>query len=83
MRARDTTLTAFEATVSGLARAAAHNERLAGDYARLAAYIAREGRTSAADLFESLSRHHAIRALEERARLGAVLHERNGLDGED
>ncbi|MER2267143.1 hypothetical protein [Methylobacterium oxalidis] len=82
MRAPDRSLTAFETTVSGLAKAAAHDERLATDYARLAAYIARDGRTSAADLFESLSRHHAIRALEERGRLAAALHERNEMPSE-
>lgn len=78
MRASDPTLTAFETTVAGFARDAARSERLAGDYARLAAYLSQEGRTSAVDLFESLSRHHAIRALEDRARLAAAVHERNG-----
>lgn len=68
------TLTAFETAIAALARAAAHDERMATDYARLAAYMAREGRTSAVALFEGLSRHHAIRALEERGQLGAAIH---------
>ncbi|MER2269652.1 hypothetical protein [Methylobacterium oxalidis] len=67
-------LSEFQTTVSGLARAAARDERLATDYARLAAYMAQDGRPSAVDLFEGLSRHHAIRALEERGQLEATVH---------
>ncbi|WP_336490962.1 hypothetical protein [Methylobacterium nigriterrae] len=72
-------LSEFEETVSTLAKAAAHDERLASDYARLGAYMAGEARTSAAELFESLSRYHAIRALEERGQLGAAVYAQHGV----
>ncbi|WP_336486199.1 hypothetical protein [Methylobacterium nigriterrae] len=78
MSVSDRQLTPFEAAVSGLAKAAARDERLATDYARLAAYMAQDGRPSAVDLFEGLSRHHAIRALEERGQLEATVHAQNG-----
>ncbi|HEV7440859.1 MAG TPA: hypothetical protein VGN94_14720 [Methylobacterium sp.] len=78
MSATATHLTQFQARVSGLAKAAARDERLATDYARLAAYMAKDGRVSAVDLFESLSRHHAIRALEERGQLEATVHAQHG-----
>ncbi|MCJ2077253.1 hypothetical protein MKK68_16630 [Methylobacterium sp. E-016] len=62
--------------------AAAADELLASHYANLAAYMDQQASCAAGELFRTLSRHHAIRALAKRGE-AAALAQKNGLLWED
>lgn len=78
MDAPDRPWSAAMVPVSALRVAAAADELMASHYANLAAYMDRQAPCGAGELFRTLSRHHAIRALAKRGE-AAALAAANGL----